>query len=76
MAFLRWLKGVAIMILSAIFLIGAIPLSFFVLAEQSAFFAIFFDMMGFGVFVSGVIAMLYGWYIVKEETPKGRYRIE
>jgi len=76
MAFLRWLKGLAIVILSAIFFIFAIPLALLILATENSAFALFFDALAFGIFLAGLILALYGLYIMKEETPKGRYRVE
>lgn len=76
MGFIRWLKGLAIMVASAIFFVFTLPLLCLLLAFEDSSFAIVFDGMAFGSFILGLIFMLWGWYIMKEERPQGRFRVE
>lgn len=73
--FLRWLKGLVICFIGGAVMVGP-PVYLLYIATLIPELGVLFFILAIMVAASGIVLIFYGRYIMKEEAPKGRYRIE
>jgi uncharacterized membrane protein len=73
--FKRWLEGFFIVIAGGAIMSGP-PIFLLYVATIVPVIGLLFVIMAIMTFIAGIVLILYGRYIMKEEAPRGRFRVE